>query len=323
MKYGSVKGVERPVSRLVQGTVMVSSKELERSFALLDAVFELGCNTFDTAHCYGGGDNERTVGRWVNERGIRDEVVIIGKGAHPYGDRPCRVTPEDITSDLNESLQRFGFDCIDLYLLHRDDPDVPAGPIVEALNEHHRAGRVRAFGGSNWTHTRIREANEYAEAHGLAPFAATSPNYSLAVPVTPPWGGCAWIGGPDGAEAREWYAEKKIPVFAWSSLASGLFSGRLKSAEFEATKSSCGPVCERSFCGEENRRRLGRAEALAAEKERTVPQIALAYVLNQPFEVFPLVGCRSRGEFRANAEALEVELTPAELAWLDLRSESR
>src|SRR3712207_5854018 len=148
MQYGAIPGIDKPVSRLVQGTVMISSSDVERSFALLDAIFDLGCTAFDTAHVYGTGDNERTVGRWVRERGIRDQVVIIGKGAHHNADRR-RVTPFDITSDIYDSLARFKFDYIDLYILHRDDPSQPVGPIVETLNEHLRAGRIHAIGGSN------------------------------------------------------------------------------------------------------------------------------------------------------------------------------
>jgi aryl-alcohol dehydrogenase-like predicted oxidoreductase len=121
----------------------------ERSFALLDEVFAQGGTTFDTAHQYGGGDCERTLGRWVRDRGLRDEVVIIGKGAHHNEDRK-RVTPFDITGDLYDSLARLESDYIDLYLLHRDDPSVPVGPIVEVLNEHKEEGRIQAFGGSNW-----------------------------------------------------------------------------------------------------------------------------------------------------------------------------
>ena len=139
MQYGSIDGIDKPISRLVQGTVMVNSEEIEKGFALLDEVFELGCTTFDTGHVYGNGDNERTVGRWINERGLRDKVVILGKGAHHNQDRK-RVTPFDITADLHDSLARFKTDYIDLYVLHRDDPAVPVGPIVETLNEHFEAG---------------------------------------------------------------------------------------------------------------------------------------------------------------------------------------
>src|SRR2546421_6894446 len=124
MEYGSVVGIDKPISRLAQGTIMITSANLAESFALLDGVFELGCTAFDTAHVYGGGDNERTVGRWIRERGLREKIVLIGKGVHPNADRK-RVTPWDITADLYDSLARFKTDYIDLYLLHRDDPTVP------------------------------------------------------------------------------------------------------------------------------------------------------------------------------------------------------
>ena len=101
MRYGTIPGVEKQVSRLAQGTIPVGSGNLEGSFALLDAVYEQGCNTFDTAHVYGGGDNERVFGRWLRERDLRDKVVILAKGAHHNQDRR-RVTPYDIASDLHD-----------------------------------------------------------------------------------------------------------------------------------------------------------------------------------------------------------------------------
>lgn len=322
MQYGYVPGIDKPISRLVQGTVMVNSNEPDRGFALLDAVFELGCTTFDTAHVYGEGDNERTVGRWVNERGIRDQVVIIGKGAHPNEDRK-RVTPFDITADLYDSLARFKFDYIDLYLLHRDDPSVPVGPIVEVLNEHLEAGRIHAFGGSNWTHERIREANEYAQTHGLTPFVASSPQFSLAEQVKEPWPDCVSISGPKGEAARAWYAQTGMALFTWSSLAGGFFSGRFTRDNLDAFEGYFDRLCVRAYCYEDNFKRLDRARALAREKGVTLPQIALAYVMNQPLNIFALVGCQNGEEFKANVEALEIQLTPEEMAWLELQSDDR
>jgi aryl-alcohol dehydrogenase-like predicted oxidoreductase len=319
MKYGTVDGVNKRISRLVQGTMMVSSKELDYSFGLLDAVYDLGCNAFDTAHVYGGGDNERTVGRWVNERGLREKVVIIGKGAHHNQDRK-RVTPFDITSDIYDSLARFKFDYIDLYLLHRDDPAVPVGPIVEVLNEHLRAGRIHAFGGSNWTHERIREANEYADAHNLVPFAASSPNYSLAVQVKEPWSGCVSISGPQNLAARQWYLRNHYPLFTWSSLAGGFFSGRFNRDNLGSFDSYLDKLAVECYCYPENFERLDRVKMLASQKGLTIPQVALAYVLSQPMDIYALVGCRTREEFMANAAVVEDHLTPNELAWLDLES---
>lgn len=177
MKQDNIPGVRNPVSRLVQGTMMLSTERLDESFDLLDGVLEQGGNTFDTAHGYGGGDCEQTLGRWMQERGNRDQINIIGKGAHHSQDRK-RVTPFDIASDIHDSLARLQTDFIDIYLLYRDAPDVPVGPIVETLNAHHNGGRLGVFGGSNWSAERIQEANAYAEANGLQSFVVSSPNFS-------------------------------------------------------------------------------------------------------------------------------------------------
>lgn len=321
MQYGHVPGIDKPVSRLVQGTMMISTRELQESFDLLDAAYELGCNTFDTAHVYGGGDNERIVGRWVHERNLRDKLVIIGKGAHHNQDRK-RVTPCDIASDLSDSLARFRFSYIDLYLLHRDDPSVPVGPVIEALNEHRAAGRIHAFGVSNWTHQRIEEANEYAVKHDLLPFVASSPNFSLAEQVKEPWPDCITISGPRNAEAREWYQLHHMPLFTWSSLAGGFWSGRFSPHNLDTFESYSDKLVVQSYASPGNFERLERVSALAHEKHLSIPQVALAYVMNQPLNIFALVGCRSREEFLANAEVLDTKLTPDQLAWLDLRKES-
>ncbi|UCC64998.1 MAG: aldo/keto reductase [Anaerolineae bacterium] len=321
MEYGYLPGIDKPISRLVQGTVMVNSRQLEKGFALLDDVFALGCTAFDTAHVYGSGDNERSVGRWVNERGLREGVVIIGKGAHHNPDRK-RVTPFDIAADIHDSLARFRFDYVDLYLLHRDDPAVPVGPIVEVLNEHLAAGRIHAFGGSNWTHERIRAANEYAQARGLTPFVASSPNFSLADQVKEPWPDCISISGAQGQAAREWYAAEGMVLFAWSSLAGGFFSGRFRRDNLEAFETYLDRLCVESYCYEDNFRRLDRAHILAEEKGLTVPQVAMAYVMSQPLNIFALVGCQNGDEFRANLEAATVRLTPEEMTWLELKTET-
>jgi aryl-alcohol dehydrogenase-like predicted oxidoreductase len=316
MDYGAVPGLSKPVSRLVQGTVMVRSDSWESSVQLLDGVFELGCNTFDTAHGYGQGDNERTFGRWVAERGLREQIVIIGKGAHHNQDRQ-RVTPFDITADIFDSLARLRTSYIDLYLLHRDDPGVPVGPIVEVLNEHLSAGRIRAFGGSNWSHLRLQAANEYAAAHGLAPFVASSPNFSLAVQYKEPWENCVTLTGEQNEAARRFYGETQMPLFTWSSLAGGFFSGRFQPDNLDTFTAYLDKLCVESYCYADNFARYTRAEKLAAQYGVSTPQLALAYVFSQPWNLFALVGCANRAEFATNAAALDLRLTPAELQWLE------
>jgi aryl-alcohol dehydrogenase-like predicted oxidoreductase len=322
MQYGTVPGVEKPVSRLVQGTVPLSSERETESFALLDASFEQGCRTYDTAHGYGAGDCETVLGRWMKDRGNRDEIVVLGKGAHPYNGRE-RVTPEDITADLHESLQRQQTDFIDIYVLHRDNPKLPVGPIVEVLNEHKRAGKIGVFGGSNWSAARVQEANDYAAANGLEPFRVSSPNFSLAVQIQPPWAGCLSISGEAGAAEREWYRTNDIPIFPWSSLAGGFFSGRFRRDNLDEFTNYFDKLCVTSYCSEDNFRRLDRVKAAAAHHGMTIPQVAMAYVMSQPLEIFALVGCRTGAEFAENAAVLDQRLDDAALRWLDLRSDER
>lgn len=316
MHYGKIPGVAKPVARLIQGTVMIGSDKLDDSFKLLDDIYALGGNTFDAAHVYGQGDNERTLGRWIEERGLRDKVVIITKGAHHNADRR-RVTPFDITSDLHDSLARLRTSYIDLYLLHRDDPSVPVGPIVEVLNQHLAAGRIHAFGGSNWSHHRIEAANEYAARRGLTPFAVSSPHFSLAIQFKEPWPECITLTGPANADARTFYANRDTPLLTWSSLAGGFFSGRFRPDNLDTFTAYLDRLCVESYCYPENFARLERTRKLAEQRGVSVAQIAMAYVMAQPFPVFPLVGCANGDEYAANAAALDVTLTPEDVLWLE------
>ncbi|MFT5367553.1 MAG: aryl-alcohol dehydrogenase-like predicted oxidoreductase [Candidatus Latescibacterota bacterium] len=322
MEYGNIDGVDKPISRILHGTIMLKTDEEEKGFELLDGVYALGVNAFDCAHIYGGGQCERVLGKWIESRGVRDKVVILTKGGHHSGDRK-RVTPFDITSELHDSFARCRTDFIDIYVLHRDDLDVEVGPIVEVLNEHKAAGRIGVFGGSNWTVPRLQEANEYAYKHNLEPFSVSSPNYSLAEQVKEPWADCISLSGPENDGNRAWYAEQKMPLFTWSSLAQGFFSGRFTRETFEGYKENLPSSCVEAYCYEQNFKRLDRAGELAAEKGLSVPQIGLAFILNQPLNIFSLVGVFHPDECKANIEALNLKLSEAELDWLDLRRDDR
>ena len=230
MKYSKIAGVAKPVSKIILGTSTPAFMRGENCNALLDCALSLGINAFDTARVYGRA--EKALGRWLAAPGVRERAVVISKCCHPdiFGRR--RVNARAMRADLKKSLSALGTDYIDIYLLHRDDLSVPAGTVVEELNALHSDGRIGAFGGSNWTHRRIEEANEYAYKRGLIPFAVSSPNYSLARQYGDPWGGGVSICGEEGAAAREWYAACGMPVIAYSSLARGVLSGRIKSGEF-------------------------------------------------------------------------------------------
>jgi len=323
MNYGEIPGVKNPVARIVQGATMIGSDlDATESYALLDQVYELGCNTIDTAHVYAGGNSERIIGGWMQSRGLREKIVLITKGAAHSEDRR-RLTPFDIASDLYDSLARLKTDYIDLYLLHRDDPRCPVEPIVDALNEFLQEGRLHAFGASNWSHERIAAANAYASANGLAAFVVSSPQFGLADSFAEPWPLCLSISGSAGVEARQWYSQSQMPVLAWSPLASGFFSGKFRRDNLHLFGGrEWDEVAIRTYATEANFQRLDRAILLAAEKGLTTAQIALAYIMNQPMNLFAVVGPHSAGKFKANVEASDVQLTAQEMDWLDLKTET-
>ena len=325
MEFGSVKGISKKVSRLVQGCMMLGDLGQEQSDSLLDACVAAGINTFDNGHSYGewieDGICERVLGKWIQSRGNREDIVVIDKGCHPNKDR-AKVTPFDIEADLNNSLARLKTDYLDLWLFHRDDPSVPVGPLMETLNRYVDNGKIKAFGCSNWTRERIEEANAYCEKNNIVPFAASSPGFSLAAPVQPPFGGGAvTISGPENKEIRAWYRETRMPVFTWSSLARGFFSGRINRRNFEQVKDQFEDFTLKAYVSDENWERMERAEKLAAEKNLTMPQIALSFVLSQSFNVFTIVGAVSETEIQANIAAVECKLGPEEIDWLDLKTD--
>lgn len=324
MQYREISGINKSVARIIQGTTMIGSDLNEsESFALLDQVYELGGNTLDTAHVYVGGKSERIIGNWLQARNLREKMVIITKGGAHSEDRR-RMTPFDVTADLFDSLARLKTDHIDLYLLHRDDPNLPVEPIIHALNEHQQAGRIHAFGASNWSHQRIEEANRYAQANGLASFVASSPQYSLAESHTEPWPLCLSISGEEGTEARKWYAKAEMPLLVWSPLASGFFSGKFRRDNLHTFGArEWDEVVVRTYAKEANFQRLERTEALANEKGVTAAHVALAFVMNQSMNMFSVVGPHSAAKFKANIEAADIRLTSQEMDWLDLKKDNR
>jgi aryl-alcohol dehydrogenase-like predicted oxidoreductase len=303
--------------------MMLREDRIDEAFELLDAVHEAGINLFDSAHGYGGGGCDRVFGKWVRQRSLRDKVVIMDKGCHHHGETN-RVTPECITSDLDDCLENLGFETIDVFAFHRDDETQPVGPLIERLNEHVREGKIRAFGASNWTHKRVAEANAYAEAYGLLPMAVSSPHYSLAQCIDDPWGrGSVTITGTGRAAAREWYRQNQMALVPWSALCGGFFSGRFRRDNLDNFSAGADERCIRCYCSEYNFRRLDRAAELAREKGASVAQVALAWILCGPLNCFPLTAAWTPQEARDNAAAADLRLTQAELAWLDLASQTR
>tara|TARA_B100000953_G_scaffold158378_1_gene130966 strand:+ start:424 stop:2430 length:2007 start_codon:yes stop_codon:yes gene_type:complete len=304
-----IKGLDKEVSRVVFGCDNQSGSD--HAFAMFDHYFSLGGNTFDTAYIYNNGKSDVYLGRWMNHRGLRDQVVVLGKGAHTPDCYPHLIRPQ-----LEESLDRLKTDHLDLYCLHRDNLEVPVGEFIEALNELKEEGLIRLIGASNWSLSRFSESITYAETSGKDSFSLLSNNFSLARMLEPVWPGCESCSEDD---FKEFLKEKQIAIFPWSSQARGFF---LEQQEFEGSLHIANPNQQeqnRVWSNEDNLERRKRCFSLAKEKRVEPIELALAFVLNQDFPSFPLIGPRNFFETQSSLKALEIKLTREERDWLDLK----
>ena len=326
MKNKSISYVKKEISPIVFGTAtktLFDAIEYDRpdieecrqkAFRLMDDAYAAGINCFDCSAHYG----EEILGEWIELRGLRDKTVILSKCAHPNEWRD-RVTDFDILYDIHNSLVKLKTDYIDIYMLHRDNPEVPVDKIVNTMNRLYDEGKIGAFGGSNWTHERIEMANEYAAKHNLIPFTVSSPNFGLAEQYDNPWvGNCVTLSGPQNKDARKWYKENNIAVFAYSALARGFFSGAFKSDEPEKAKQILDEAGIKGYFCDNNFERLRRAEILAEKKGVSVAQIALAFIFNNPLETFILTSPVNDEQIKQNVQSENIKLTNEEILWLDL-----
>jgi len=316
MRYIEISGLSSPVSIVGLGTTSKSfTTEPDAAPDLMEAFLAAGGNLVDTAHIYGFGASEQTLGRWLEESGRRDELILLTKGCHPTVDPDdffgtpwvSRVTPDAIRTDLNESLERLRTDHVDIYLLHRDDETVDSGPLIETLNEEQERGRIRVFGASNWSVERIVEANAVAARNGLNGFVVSSPGLSLARPTRQRYPGTLFADDT----IRQWHQSSRMPLLAYSSLSAGFIN---RSPSDPPTDDDAGP-----YYSNENFERIRRAKEIAETKNVTGLQVALAFVLRQAFPVVGIIGPSSVPNLESALGVLDVELTPQEMAYLDLK----
>ena len=300
MTFEKLPGVDLPTARIALGTLALTT--WDTASQMLDTYVERGGNLVDTAWVYGDGVCEELLGRWMEERGTRDSTVILTKGAHTPD-----CYPSAVGAQLSQSLERLRTDRVDVYLLHRDNPDVPVDEFVDAMESERAAGRVRAYGFSNCSRKRIQAGRDYADRRGFPPIPLVSNNVSLAEMAVPPWPGCVASSTPAWGS---WFAESGTVSLPWSSQAQGFFApGRVESARGDVD-------FQRAWMSEENLARLRRVNDFADKMSTSPVAVALAYVLHQPYPTFPVIGTRNAQHLDESIQSLHLALTPADLAWL-------
>ncbi|HEY3942486.1 MAG TPA: aldo/keto reductase [Acidimicrobiales bacterium] len=273
----------------------------EESTAVIHRALDLGCTFLDTADMYGPFTNERLVGRAI--AGRRDEVTLATKFGNERREDGSRVgvngRPEYVRAACDASLARLGVEVIDLYYQHRVDTTVPIEETVGAMAELVAAGKVRHLGLSEAAPGTIRRA---AAVH---PIAALQSEYSL------------WTRDPEG-EVLATVRALGIGFVAYSPLGRGFLTGAYKSVDDLASDDF--RRHNPRFVDENLKANLAlvdKVEQLAAAKGVTAGQIALAWVLAQGPDIVPIPGTKRRRYLEENLAALDVELGPDDLAWLD------
>ncbi len=319
MHYTTIPNTDLRPSAICLGTSNFGAAiAQDDAFQLLDTFVELGGNFLDTAEVYANwvtrlprSISERTLGAWLTARGNRAQILIGTKGGHPdlnAMQRP-RLSDAEILHDLHGSLERLQTDYIDLYWLHRDDPTRPVAAIINTLDAQVRAGKIRAFGCSNWQTARMRAAWDYAQTQGITGFVANQPMWSLAQP-NPAAFGMPGLAGMDRT-MWEFHAASGWAVIPYSAQARGFFS---KLAQRGAA--GLQPGERASYLNPSNQQRLVRIQQLATNHNATVAQIVLAHLLHQPIPTIPVIGCRTVEQLTESLGAVDVVLDPGALAGL-------
>ncbi len=275
-------------------------QDRDEALATIDHALDMGIDLIDTADMYGRGENERLVGEVVRKR--RDEVVLATKFGHVYeGERLAGVNgrPEYVRQACDASLGRLGIDTIDLYYLHRVDPQVPIEETVGAMAELVEAGKVRYLGLSEAAPGTLRRA---AAVH---PISALQTEYSL------------WTRDPEG-ELLGATRELGIGFVPYAPLGRGFLAGRFHGPdelEPDDTRRD-----HPRFQGENLRQNQALAERvrrLAQEKGWTPAQLALAWLLHQGEDIVPIPGTKRRERLEENAGAVDIRLSAEDLGRLE------
>ena len=318
MKFMEVNSVDGTIqmSKIVKGADYFGTNISEdTAFALLDRYFELGGNTIDTARIYGQANpadpdgltySESVVGRWLASRGMRKNVVLVTKGCHP--DRNCvtksRICKQVIDQELETSFSQLKVDSVDIYFLHRDNPDMPVGEIMDMLYEHVKAGEIRALGASNWSVQRIDQANQWAMAHGKTPFTISQIQWGLASTTPEAWGDPTLVAMNDSEYAG--YFRNGIPVMAFASQGGGYYSKKLMGL----------PLKEkiiRRYENPRNQARLSLVKQITEEIGCSPAAVCMAFLTSNPLQSAAIVGCSSVAQLEDSMSFCDLTLTEAQI----------
>ena len=298
------------VSRICLGTMTYGSShwrdwvlEERESRPFIQRALELGINFFDTADAYSLGVSEEILGRALKDFTRREEVVIASKVFFSMGDKPNLggLSRVHIMQAIDDSLRRLGTEYLDLYQIHRWDPDTPIEETLEALHDVVKSGKVRYIGASSMYAWQFSKSLYLADLHGWTRFVSMQNHYNL-------------VYREEEREMMPLCRSEGIGVIPWSPLARGFLSGNRSPQDWgETARAKSDEFAHQMYYQESDFTVVERVVELAQQRDVTPSQIALAWLLHQPEVTAPIIGASKMTHLEENIAAIDIELSPKEL----------
>ncbi len=317
MNRVKLNGTDITVSKTALGTATFG-KEIDQvtSFMLMDSFFENGGNLLDTANAYADwlpgekSSSEKTIGKWMNERNNRHDIIISTKGGHP----PCdnmdlsRLSKADILSDIESSLKNLQTDYIDVYFLHRDDTSMHVGEIMSTLNEIIKSGKARSIGLSNWCPERIEDAMRYCEEHGMAQITSSQIHFGIAHPNADKLNHSTEFMHK---EAFEFYAKQDLALFSFSSQSGGYFFICDENGE---------PKANPLYDNAKSREQFYKVKDMCKKYDCSVGALIVSALSSNPyFNTIPIIGCMTKEQIDDSMAGLTIKMSDEDIKSLILR----
>ncbi|WP_124979903.1 aldo/keto reductase [Nonlabens xiamenensis] len=315
MKYATLGNTEIKIPPIAfGGNVFGWTADEKTSFELLDWLLDHGFNYMDTANVYSrwvdgnqGGESETIIGKWMKERGVRDQVTIATKVGMDVGQGHIDLSANHIREQIDLSLKRLQTDYVDVYFAHKYDENTESLETLATFDDLIHQGKVRCLGASNFPLARFRESESIATDQGLNRYEVFQPEYNL------------MRRNEFEDDLQQYCLEQNIGVTSYFTLASGFLTGK-----YDVEADASGRARESyvsQFFNDKGKRVLNALEQIAAHQNVSQAAVTLAWTIQQPGITAPIASATSLDQLKAFQEAVELNLSPAELE--SLRQASR
>ncbi|MDD2533793.1 MAG: aldo/keto reductase [Eubacteriales bacterium] len=317
MRQWMIPDTDLFISSIVMGTGNFSVETEADAMRRIDHFADCDGNLLDTANSYGKlrtsdpNSAEQIIGRWLKQSSQGSSMMISTKGGFPpFEDLTnSRLTVDDVTADLELSLQTLGRDTIDIYYLHRDDPSIPVADLLGMLRDFRQQGKIRYYGLSNWSTDRVAEAIALEKKQVDKALLAIQNRWSLVryndrAAIDPTVVAMDW-------PAWELFKKENMAVMPYSSLGKGYFSKYLQNTCSMTEK------LRRYYENDLNKHRADALKQLHKETGYSISQLVLAWLLQQPMPVFPVVGFSKNEQLRDAVEAAGMNLSFSQIEMLN------